>query len=471
MATGSVIFTGNVSGNYTIGTATIGLAASGSFPSESYTISSASMSISRWRQYANDLSLVVSGNGSQLGTFNESKNETTHSVSFSLTTQSVYSGLSSVTFSSSGSYNVGALRDGAQIVITVNWQTGSTPPVQQYLFGPDIVTINKTATAPGGSATLSWQNTVDVSSQMYIAGYTIERSLSNVAQYFSVIERVTAPMTLSGSRAVTASSTNGQLYYFRVGILSNNSSYLTGISYAAPVTLLATQASAPTAITVSTTTPSPGATFTLSWSGAQGSTNNTITGYDIYRSSTATGTYSKVSTINATSGSGSTTFTAPSVNGASYYYKIVTRGSAGTDCASPLSTIYAGVTATKKLVFAPSVVGTSSQQAYPNAIICLYWSGAAAGDSAIAGYAIYRDTSATGSFSTLLAEIDSTATSGQTFVTAPITTGTTYYYKIQTLSADVGYESDLSTATASIQAQASTPIAGTIGKTNASGWY
>lgn len=423
------------------------------------------MSISRWKQYSSSLSVIVTGNNTQLGSYNEGANETTHGISFSLIKQPIYAGLSSVRLSSSGSYNVGSVRGGAQITITVSWQT-TTPPVSQTVGNPTTVTLSKNVTSPSSTATLSWSNATGLS--QYISGYQIQRKTGDGS--YAIIKEVNTPGVFSGSETVTASATNGETYIFNVYTVPASGATNPGTSYSTP-SLLATQAFAPTSIVVSTSTPSPSGNFTLSWSGAKGSASNAISGYDVYRSATQSGPYSKISTINTTASSASALMSAPSMNGATYYYKVATKGSAAPECASPLSTAYAGVTATKKSVFAPTVVGISSQKAYPGATLCLYWSGANAGDSSIVGYAIYRDISATGTFASLLAQVDSTDTFGNLFVTAPVAVGTTYYYKIQTLSADIGYESDLSTAMASVQTQTQQPILFAVGTTNASGWY
>lgn len=95
---------------------------------------------------------------------------------------------------------------------------------------------------------------------------------------------------------------------------------------------------------------------------------------------------------------------------------------------------------------APTSVTVSSSMAVPGASVTLSWSGAYWGiDSGIKGYEVYRATSVDGAYS-LLTTISSTAASSSITVAAPATEGVTYYYKVKTISATEGKDSDLSTA-------------------------
>ena len=91
-----------------------------------------------------------------------------------------------------------------------------------------------------------------------------------------------------------------------------------------------TAVSAPTTVSVSPNTAAPGASVTLSWSGAGAGTNNAIAGYLIYRRKyNLNTTWELIHTMNTTATSGSYTVTAPQAMGATYYYKINTIGAAG----------------------------------------------------------------------------------------------------------------------------------------------
>lgn len=106
---------------------------------------------------------------------------------------------------------------------------------------------------------------------------------------------------------------------------------------------------------------------------------------------------------------------------------------------------------------APKYVTVASATAVPGTSVKLSWSDAYYGiDSGIKGYEIYRATSVDGTYS-LLTTIPSTVVSGSTYVDAPATEGVSYYYKVKTISATSGKDSDLSTAYAKLTAMNPTP--------------
>jgi hypothetical protein len=79
---------------------------------------------------------------------------------------------------------------------------------------------------------------------------------------------------------------------------------------------------APTSVSVNTNNIAPGATTKLSWSGAGAGTNNAIKEYQVHRSTSSGGSYTHIATTTSTSAN----VTAPTGNGDSYYYKILTVG-------------------------------------------------------------------------------------------------------------------------------------------------
>ena len=85
-----------------------------------------------------------------------------------------------------------------------------------------------------------------------------------------------------------------------------------------------TACTAPTSLSLSRTIQTPGQNVTLSWSGAKAGTNTTISGYNIYRSTSSGGTYSYLGTTTSTSYS----VAAPSA-GNYYYYKVITKSAHG----------------------------------------------------------------------------------------------------------------------------------------------
>lgn len=93
----------------------------------------------------------------------------------------------------------------------------------------------------------------------------------------------------------------------------------------------------------------------------------------------------------------------------------------------------------------PQTVEVSAENAAPGTSVKLSWSDASAGSyyNPITGYWIYRATELDGTY-TKWQKIDSTATSGSYTVKPPTVNGVTYYYKVQTLGAEEGYDSEIS---------------------------
>ena len=98
---------------------------------------------------------------------------------------------------------------------------------------------------------------------------------------------------------------------------------LSNISIVIDYTLPYTACTAPTSLTVAKANAAPGETVRVSWSGAQGGTNNAISSYTVYRSSDGnTWTALQSGITNAY-----LDVTAPSTNGATYHYAVMTVGS------------------------------------------------------------------------------------------------------------------------------------------------
>jgi len=148
----------------------------------------------------------------------------------------------------------------------------------------------------------------------------------------------------------TTNGSNGYEFKFKAnGSLLNpgKHSSIAGISNVymhIEYTMPYTKPTAPTSVIISKATAAPGGTATLSWSGAVGGTDNPITSYSVYRSTSATGTYSYLIGASTSSGSGSCTVAAPTTNGSAYYYKVLVSGSVSGYENSALSSSYATFT-------------------------------------------------------------------------------------------------------------------------------
>jgi hypothetical protein len=214
---------------------------------------------------------------------------------------------------------------------------------------------------------------------------------------------------------------------------------------------------APTAVSVDNAVPAPDAEVTLSWSGAGPGDWNTIVGYEIHRATNSAGPYSYLKEIATTNTYGSTTVSAPSVPGTSYYFKVITKGSEeGFD--SGLSSQYAQVTATTTDCVAPSALSLSALVASTKPL--LSWGGAFPGiGNAITGYEIEYSESAdnaTWGAWTFYRTLATTATSGASLVPIAETLGYYRRYRVKTLGTLEGHDSEWSAASESVRTSSST---------------
>lgn len=184
---------------------------------------------------------------------------------------------------------------------------------------------------------------------------------------------------------------------------------------------------------------------TLSWSGANGGVNNSITGYRLfYQDSTDGSSWSgwyEYKSVSSTASSGSAEVDLGSV-GTYRMFGVATIGSAGESYGSSIASSPAIQRVNRTACTAPtSVVLAATSSTGEN--VRLSWSGASAGvGNSIAGYEVQRressDGSSWGSWSSL-----GTTTSTYTNVAPPTTAGNYYQYQVRTLgSAGASYNSD-----------------------------
>lgn len=155
-----------------------------------------------------------------------------------------------------------------------------------------------------------------------------------------------------------------------------------------------THCSPPSVVTVSATNVAPNAEVQLSWEKASGGTNNAIAKYEVYRATSASGTYTKLKDVVSSSTSASTTVNAPTSNGASYYFKVRTIGSAS-GYESGQSTAYATLTCTVSNPTPPdwvTISGETSVYVPSDAMSELAWGGASPGtNNTIQGYIVNQN--------------------------------------------------------------------------------
>lgn len=288
---------------------------------------------------------------------------------------------------------------------------------------PSTVKLNNTDgdihVASGSTVTLSWSG-ASAGQNNPIAGYEVFRNGTSVGTTTEASMIVSCPSAGSSyTYTVKTKGTRGDS-----GVSSGRTVY----AYSAP--------SAPTNVTINNSVVDAGTAATLSWSGGKAGSGNSITGYKIYRATSANGTYTYILWATGTSA----TVYAPDTMGASYFYKIVT---AGQYSDSSLSGNYTQLTArTYTAVNAPTNVVCTPNVVSAGGTVTLSWSGASGGtNTSVASYQVHRSTSSGSGYSLL-----TTTTGTSVSVTAPPSDGSTYYYKIIAVANKSGYNSGLSSA-------------------------
>ena len=237
---------------------------------------------------------------------------------------------------------------------------------------------------------------------------------------------------------------NGNTYYYKVRALKSDGtagawSSIVSVTYRAAST---------------GTLPAPAVTGgndsqgrpTLKWKAVTGAAK-----YEIYRSYSRDGSYSKYSTQTSTA----YTYSSYLSSGTTYYYKVRALDANGN--AGPYSAVVS-VTCRLKLS-APSVTGGKDSQGRPT----LKWNAV----TGAAKYEVYRSTSRSGTYTKY-----STQTSTSYTNSSYLTSGTTYYYKVRALGSDGSYGPYSSVVSVTYRATSSAvPAEVTMGKATAQGSY
>jgi len=189
----------------------------------------------------------------------------------------------------------------------------------------------------------------------------------------------------------------GATYYYNVSAYNGN---VEGSQYATPISAT-TPPSAPTSISATVNTDGD---IVISWPSVSNATK-----YYIYRSTTSSGTYTKID--SSTTISTTNSYTDKTANsGTTYYYKVSASNSGG----EGLKSNYAEVTTR------PSTPTGVSATVNSNGDIVISWSSV----SNATGYYIYRSTTPSGSYT----KIGTSSTTPYTDYN--VAAGTTYYYKV-----------------------------------------
>ena len=375
-------------------------------------------------------STTLSWSGAKAGTYNtitgyhiyrSTAENGTYSLAYNVSSTSTAASTSVAAPSTMGQkyyykvYTIGSrnLNSGPSSAVSLTAQTYSYPTA------PTSVSISANNVAPGATVTLSWSGASNGTNNP-ITEYHVHRATASNGEY-SYLTSVSASTT---SINITAPTTNGSSYYYKIYSKATNENYLwSSPTSAVSLTCSFSAPSAPTSITINDASSvyiGEGSTATLKWSGASAGTNNAITGYLVYVGDS----------LYADVGSSATSTSVPSYGGGEHKWKVVTKGTHSNSAASSTVSCFT-YTATS----APTSVSLAATTVDAGASTTLSWSGAKAGIyNAITGYHVYRATSENGAYSVLTA-VESTSTAANTTVNAPSTMGNKYYYKVYTIGA------------------------------------
>jgi fibronectin type 3 domain-containing protein len=225
------------------------------------------------------------------------------------------------------------------------------------------------------------------------SGYNIYRSASENGTYSKVN---TAAVTVFTDTGLNVSTT----YYYKISAVKGDNESMRSNAVSC-VTLM----SAPGNVRISSVTDN---SISLAWNAVSGAS-----GYNVYRSTSENGTYTKVNTNTVID----TTFTDTGLTAFTVYYYKVSPVSGGAD--GILSSPVSGTT----LMAAPLNVRISS---VTGSTISLAWNTV----NGASGYNVYRSTSENGTYS----KVNSTTVTGTTFTNTGLAVLTTYYYRISAVT-------------------------------------
>ena len=292
------------------------------------------------------------------------------------------------------------------------------------------------AKAGDGSASLTWTAPAS-NGGAAISGYNIYRGTSAGG------EGSTAVGTVNGTTLgfTDTGLTNGTTYYYTVkAVNSVGTSSASNEANATPTAVTATVPTAPQSLTATGGNKS----VQLSWSAPSSNGGSPITGYNVYRGTSAGGEGSTaVGAVNGTT----TSFTDLTVtNGTTYFYTVKAVNAVGTSQPSN----EANATPQASVPGQPTGLVASAGDAK----VVLSWTVPNSdGGSPITGYNVYRSTTPGGEGSTPY----TTATSSS-FTDTAVTNGTTYYYKVAAVNT-VGTGPQSGEANATPQPAATVPSA------------
>ncbi|MGG0176395.1 fibronectin type III domain-containing protein [Gottfriedia acidiceleris] len=267
---------------------------------------------------------------------------------------------------------------------TVYGWFSTDPNYEEPILAP---TSLKATASSYNSVKLSWGQSEDAT------GYEIYRSTSSTGTYTKIA-------TTSTNSYTNTSLNTGTTYYYKVKAYKTGTS--TQYSDFSSVVSAKPVLSTPTSVKAASSSYN---SVKTSWAAVSGAS-----GYEVYRATSSTGTYSKVGTTTSTSYN-NTGLTFNKL----YYYKIRSYRMIGS---TKVYGNYSSVVSAKPVLSTPTSVKAASSS-YNS--VKTSW----AAVSGASGYEVYRATSSTGTYSKV------GTTTSTSFNNTGLSTNKTYYYKIK----------------------------------------
>ncbi|GBU22228.1 N-acetylmuramoyl-L-alanine amidase [Fibrobacteres bacterium R8-0-B4] len=317
---------------------------------------------------------------------------------------------------SSASYTDNNLSSGTTYYYKVSAYKNNLESSQSYYTSATTILnapVNVSANSPSPSSiTVSW------SSVSGAAGYRVYRSTSSSGNY-----------TLVGTPSSASYTDNnlspGTTYYYKVSAYSNNVE-----SSQSSYTYATTGFDPPASVSASLMSSSG---ITVSWSSVSGAAE-----YNVYRSTSYSGSYYKIYTTSYTSYTDNNGLS----SGMTYYYKVSASNGMGEESAQSFPPASATTTLNPPTSVSASATSSSS--------ITVSWSQVIGA----AGYNVYRSTSASGPYYQV------GTSSSTSYTDNNLSPSTTYYYKVSAYNNN-NVESSQSSQSASATTALNTPAAPT----------